>query len=1313
MAKACVYAPKRGTELFYKLKKLYGYEKAWDIYGIAISSRFQNNNKSTLSLDKEGVPSFESLMNNSYIKNFIGKSGEVKNLQQQYPAVEDTLDNYKLALEQAKNFNKNNSNFIATIEYKDDKLQVTIAERNSELEEKFKNQYASFKLNERLANILTKQGITIGNLTEVETKAGRVGVTDLSAANRIAHNAVQLIRIANNMEGHGAISEEFSHVLIASMRNSPLVQRALSKLMNENTAKVIIGEEEYNKLVEFYGDRPDVQELIAEEALGQLLEKNLLDHELNTGDTLFDRLVKHIRAEYKDADADAIIEAIHEANTIASELAKTVNDNMSISLSEAKHREVQFNKLSDKVEANMQILKDAVATEAKRKLITANLEVKGKASALVENLQNLMIDGDPISGIVTYAQNVLEDFKSAQNSLSNIDSSDLNTAFNTLRRVRTILQSYAPFINSMNKLALEEKEDLQNVTDDKGLMTLYDMINSMNSLSNQLGVLYMEKAVPSFAAFIKPILGDKIQLKMNDADSVRTIEEMLNTAEGDISLLDRWLDGMGDSSDILLRTFDKVVKNAKDKARMQSLKEIKQIQTLMLEAEKAGITSFDWIYEKDSEGNLTGNYVSEYNVGQYLKDEKAMRESLDKKYGINPSGEEAKKKIAERRNWYNTHSRMIIVGVNKRVRKPGVMYKNSAYSSIMNNSTKAKLFKDIMSLKTAMDKRYNSGNIYSNRAIQCRKDGVQRFMDSMSSASNILTQIKENIKAEIVEKPDDDQIFGNNSRKGLTDFSGREFLSLPKLYTTRLENPNELSTDIFKSLMLYSISSNEYQQLDNIVDALETGRVLASENRKTKVTRGSMPIQERFNSMGMSFINNIFTPVGSTNMDAKLNDFFESQIYGKYLKDSGYAEVFGNKVNYNKLTSVVLKCTSLAQMGFNFLANIANVTTGIGMQNIEAAANQYFSVKDLASADATYTSLLPALTAEMGSRIKTNKLSLFDELFDVKQDFKNASSQTKSWVRLILGERLAYLGQDCGDHWLYNRTAIAMAKKEHLFKNGKDMGSVWDNLKTREAGAAKEMYVEEGYTYKDGREFTATDFARKIAHVNQRLFGIYNQDDQNAAKRVILGRMCLQYRNWIKPQFNARFMKGQFNLDTHTWEEGYFRTCGRLIADCVKAGNVAVLNWDKLNETEKSNVVRALTEVLQYAAVWMLANLVQWPDDKDRPWCTQMAEYLAKRSEHELGNLCPSLTMANEILTTVQKPAACLSAVQATSNFLWACVYPPMWNNEKQSGTFEGHSDLYARFFKLPLPGISQYRSMDRFLNDLDNSIQFYSRASY
>jgi hypothetical protein len=41
---------------------------------------------------------------------------------------------------------------------------------------------------------------------------------------------------------------------------------------------------------------------------------------------------------------------------------------------------------------------------------------------------------------------------------------------------------------------------------------------------------------------------------------------------------------------------------------------------------------------------------------------------------------------------------------------------------------------------------------------------------------------------------------------------------IPALYTTKLENPNEISTDIFSTLMSYAYSSNNYKQLNKIVD---------------------------------------------------------------------------------------------------------------------------------------------------------------------------------------------------------------------------------------------------------------------------------------------------------------------------------------------------------------------------------------------------------------------------------------------------------------------------------------------------------------
>jgi len=47
--------------------------------------------------------------------------------------------------------------------------------------------------------------------------------------------------------------------------------------------------------------------------------------------------------------------------------------------------------------------------------------------------------------------------------------------------------------------------------------------------------------------------------------------------------------------------------------------------------------------------------------------------------------------------------------------------------------------------------------------------------------------------------------------------------------------------------------------------------------------------------------------------------------------------------------------------------------------------------------------------------------------------------------------------------------------------------------------------------------------ANRIGDVNKHMFGIYNEDDMSAAKRVSVGRLMMQYRNWIVPMMNERF----------------------------------------------------------------------------------------------------------------------------------------------------------------------------------------------
>ena len=139
---SCVYIPSKGANLFKQLKKQFGYELATDIFLRAISPRFIEDFRKTLSLDAEGIPSFESVMNNSWIKKFIGDARMLESLNN-YKPLEDTIENFSIALEEAYNFNNSGTyeNYVATVEYTDDGKNVTkISPRTTEVVEKFNNQ---------------------------------------------------------------------------------------------------------------------------------------------------------------------------------------------------------------------------------------------------------------------------------------------------------------------------------------------------------------------------------------------------------------------------------------------------------------------------------------------------------------------------------------------------------------------------------------------------------------------------------------------------------------------------------------------------------------------------------------------------------------------------------------------------------------------------------------------------------------------------------------------------------------------------------------------------------------------------------------------------------------------------------------------------------------------------------------------------------------------------------------------------------------------------------------------------------------------
>jgi len=1314
----CTYIPSKGKDLFRELKKEFGYQSARGIFLRAINPEFIRDYKGTLSLDTEGIPTFKSLMNNSFMKEFIGSTRIAESLNRAYAPTEDTRENYGNLLESAYQFNTTSpqrDDFIATVEYvSEGMINVYIQPKTTEAIKKFEEQYSTQKLNDKLASIFQPLGVTVGALSQAEVNAGRVGLTDFSIARGIANGFVSMVKVANNMEGATHLTEEFSHLIVGIFREEPLVQRAINSLLDhEDSLQEILGDD-YTDTVNFYeGD----MELVAEEALGHILQKNLLNEadDIKTPTpSLFKRLFNWIIKKFKGYKAEDIQEVIDSTDALMSSLAKDILSGTRKITQEdikASQREAQFNALSDKIDRNIEILRDAAKTETKRYKITKGNKKKDASEILVNSiLQYTTKDADTVEGLFNYAKHALGELKNLEAQFRMADNMTPEQKFKFLRSVRMYTQSYGGFIKSLNDALIDDESEednmfLQEFELNGKTVSIQEVLGELNDLSEKLTRRYIKTAVPAFAEFLKPFMGEEIVVPFGKhAGTKMSTEALLKEAQKDISFMDRWLDSMADSSDVVLQAYDAAVKKAKDTARLRTLDDIREIQKFREKAESMGITDFDWMFERDNEGNKSGNYISEVNYAQFNKELKEFEAGLEEKYGKNPTDEKAILKIAERNNWLSTHA-VSVFGTP--LPNPAV-YRNKAYDNLTDNQRV--LLDEFLAIKDRFDAKLPKSRVARNKAIQIRKEGNQRFMESLASPTTIFQNIKEYVASSLLEREDDDQIFGNaRVEKGLTDFAGNEFMTLPVLFTNRLKNPEELTDDVVGSLMSYAYMANQYEQMDAIIDPLEVGYSLLTENRKVRKTRGDKKLVEKFETLGVEVTNKIFS--SESNIKQKLSDFRESQIYGKYLKDEG--TFFDSKVSINKVTSLLLKGSSLAQLGFNWLANIANVATGLGMQNIEAVAGQFFGVKELAKADAAYASELGPMMAELGSRTKTNKLSLFFELFDVKQNFGSniKKVQKKSWLRRIFGADIAFLGQEAGDHWLYGRTAIAMAMKEKVKLNGKEM-SLWDALQVedvRGSNTIKQLNYK-ALTDLKGNPFDVAKFSRKVAHINQTCFGIYNDDDANAANRVAMGRLLQQYRKWMKIQFNRRWQAGQKNLATDTWEEGYYRTVGRMLNQWIRGGVQLSAQWDKMGTEERANVKRAITEMVQFFAVWALANWVEWPDDKKRPWALKLAEYSSKRLAHELGGLAPSPVALQENLKTVKSPVPIVTVLNNGLNVIMSAIDPADWVDEIQSGPYKGMSTFEKNLIKAPLPGVAQYRQIDKFIGDLDTSISYYVR---
>ena len=231
-------------------------------------------------------------------------------------------------------------------------------------------------------------------------------------------------------------------------------------------------------------------------------------------------------------------------------------------------------------------------------------------------------------------------------------------------------------------------------------------------LSRQMTSSYIDAAKAAFTSFMSKFIGTQITIPFGEYKG-KTIEisNLIEKAESDITIVDRFLMSMANSKDILLQGFDEVVKTEKDAARQEFLNFRNEINIFRDKCEKAGITDFEWAFEKDNEGNKSGNYISQLNYAQFEKDYKNLLANLDEKYGENPTGEAAREKVKEKNEWLKEHAKSPYG-----TPEPNQTYRNKDYDKL--TKTQHALLDEFLQIKAKMDALYPESRTGLLKAIQ-------------------------------------------------------------------------------------------------------------------------------------------------------------------------------------------------------------------------------------------------------------------------------------------------------------------------------------------------------------------------------------------------------------------------------------------------------------------------------------------------------------------------------------------------------------------------------------------------------------------
>ncbi len=1287
---------------------------AVDLYLATKTPEFESLGKK-FTLDDRNEPILSSLVKHTDIGNSLVKDGVLERLEIEigatkkkkegegrnaitYPSNLNTKD--RLA-QKAVDFNKHSEykdTYVATYSRvnagsRDAGIQLEISPR-VDFESRDVDLAFNTELDTIMRGILRDNGVSIGSLNALEERMKVNGVTDFSTAKRTAEGFLELIRLRDGKEGSEALPEEFSHWAIEAHKDKALIARLVNAIKDEKTLREILGDSYSDYFIEYAGN----MDRLAREAAGKLLAeafKRTSTKNLQSA-SLLTRVKDFIVNLFPKTMGTAIRNALYSTTKKYDALAASIMANPSdLSNDNIDVKDSLFSIAKANVASISDMFKTIIENEEKRLQIYRNKYKTEKARTnqedLIKTLQTSLDQNKINKGITDYLDRAYINLTNTMTKLKDFENLSSSERASLLENSRKYISSYKYIAKSFLKSAAEaEYSDEVDTYPEDIVNLMVDFNAEVNKIDNKVKALAKKEATAVLNAYIPK------GMTVSSTDNTPITGEFLMSDDKlDVGIFSKWLNSAANSSSHLINIIDNMLKRARALARRDTLADKQRLQAAQMKLEKSGIKNTEWMLEVDSEGKKTGYYIRNFNKGEFNKARNAELDRIKEKYDFKDP-KQRKEAIKVFTAWRNKHMERINGALVPRITPlDGISYANPVFNNM--TSVQREYYELILAMKEAAEFKINSRNPKeaSYNIVAIKSDTMENIRNNPKDA---FKHLKQAVNDTLV-KVEDEDTFGVG--QALTDLEGGKVEMLPIYYQSFSENSDALqkaSPDVTETMALYMNMANNFHHLEQVGDTVEMIRHAYGETNTTMTNAGRAvkKVRNRLSKSGSedAEADNALVSTKETNAYEHLNNLISSQLYGKYIKDEGDIKIGNRKISISKAADFLINLTSKNSLMFNYLSESASVTQGVIAANVEAVGARFFSVPELGKADTKYAEELTGLLGDFGARTKKSKLGLFLEHFNVMLDNESSLREIKSEFKSKAGrltrlDTLSFI-KNCGEHWMYSRTALALALKTKVKLNGEEI-NLYEAMElvdvdpdTPEAG--KKIQYKQGVTDLDGNPISDNynfSFETRIHAINHELHGIYNAADKNALQRVSLGRLVMLFRGWMVPAYLRRFGSEKYNmsLDEHT--KGYYISMKNflhtLAKDTAKLEIHYISRFNELTPMEQANVKMALTELMHFVVLTAMVALIEFPDDKDRHWLYKYTEYLLYRTHTELAVMVPSPAILKEGGRIIASPSAAVGTLESILS-LFDLLDPRVYMHTMDSGRYKGDSEAQKTF---------------------------------